>query len=146
MVALLLDKGADVAATNEYGWTALHWAAQEGHKDVVALLLDKGADVAATDEYGWTALHWAAQGGHKDVVALLLDKGADVAATDKMDGRPYIGRQREATRTWSRCSWTRAPTSPRRTNMDGRPYIGRQREATRTWSRCSRDAEHGNYR
>ena len=67
VAALLLDKGAVVdAATKdgatarrgsristtacpggEYGWTALMWAAQEGHEAVVKLLLDKGAAVDA---------------------------------------------------------------------------------------------------
>ena len=75
MVALLLDRmeGADVAAKDEDGRTALHWAAERGHKDVVALLLDKmDRDlIAAKDEDGQTALHLAAEEGHKDVVALL---------------------------------------------------------------------------
>jgi len=79
----------DVAAKDNGGRMALHWAARGGHKDVVALLLDKGADVAATDIDGGTALHWAAEVGHKDVVALLLDKGADVAAMD-IDGRTAL--------------------------------------------------------
>ena len=38
MVALLLDKGADITATGNTGETALDWAARSGHKDVVALL------------------------------------------------------------------------------------------------------------
>jgi ankyrin repeat protein len=73
--------GAKVAAKDQYGLTALHRAAESGHKDVIALLLDKGADVDATDDDGSTALHRAAESGHKDVVALFLDKGADVNAT-----------------------------------------------------------------
>ena len=38
----LSETDTDAAAKTKYGgWTALHWAAKEGHKDVVALLLDK---------------------------------------------------------------------------------------------------------
>ena len=75
-------RGADVAAKDDYGWTALHLAAGRGHKDVVALLLDRGAPTSPRrTKDGQTALHLAAGSGHKDVVALLLDKGADVAAT-----------------------------------------------------------------
>ena len=83
LVQLLLDKGADLSNTAEQGWTALHWAAQEGHEPVTRLLLDREADVSATDEQGWTALHWAADRGHKPVTRLLLDRGANVSATNK---------------------------------------------------------------
>lgn len=30
--------------------TALHWAAYEGHVDVIALLLERNANIEATDE------------------------------------------------------------------------------------------------
>ena len=83
LVQLLLDKGADLSNTAEQGWTALHWAAQEGHEPVTRLLLDREADVSATDEQGWTALHWAADRGHKPVTRLLLDRGANVSATNE---------------------------------------------------------------
>src|SRR5438876_304135 len=70
--------------TDKDGWTALHSAADNGHKDVVALLLDKYPDlVAATDKDGWTALHSAANYGHRDVVALLLGKMDDASINAK---------------------------------------------------------------
>jgi len=56
VVALLLDKGADVNAKGRENSTPLHMAAAMGHKDVVALLLDKGADVNAKDNDGDMAI------------------------------------------------------------------------------------------
>ena len=67
-------------------WTPLHFAAQNGHLEVVRLLLERGANVNAqnTDELWWrerrTPLHFAAQNGHLDVVRLLLERGANVNA------------------------------------------------------------------
>jgi len=54
--------------------TPLHFAARQGHHEVVALLLGKGADVKAKDCNEWTSLHCAADEGHNEVVALLLEK------------------------------------------------------------------------
>ncbi len=75
-----LDKGADVNAKDEQGYTPLHNAAWEGHKEIVELLIAKGADVNAKDEYGYTPLHDAVDEGHKEVVGLLIAEGADVNA------------------------------------------------------------------
>jgi len=77
-VALLLEKGADVDATDDFGTTALIRAADEGHTGSVALLLDRGADVNTTTDSGMTALIRAAEEGHTDTVVVLLEKGADV--------------------------------------------------------------------
>jgi len=83
VVELLLAAGADVDAKNNYGWTALHYAAAYGHADVVELLLEAGADIKAKNNSGGTALHYAAAYGHADVVELLVSAGANVNAQDK---------------------------------------------------------------
>jgi Ankyrin repeats (3 copies) len=43
-VKMLLGLKVSTKIKDKYGWTALHYAAEGGHKDVVALLLDKGDD------------------------------------------------------------------------------------------------------
>ena len=45
MTKLLLDHGADVAAADNKGFTALMLAAIGGHEAVTKLLLDHGADL-----------------------------------------------------------------------------------------------------
>lgn len=64
------------------GLTPLHFAARNGHRDVVEFLLMKGADVDAEDSDMDTPLHYAAGMGHSDVVAVLIAKGADISAED----------------------------------------------------------------
>ena len=44
---LLLEKGANIKATDNSGKTVLRWAARGGHAVVVGLLLKKGAMMAA---------------------------------------------------------------------------------------------------
>lgn len=83
LVRTFLTAGADVRWTNDAGDGALHFAAKNGHHDVVEVLLEKDADLnAALNKDGTTALHEAAYGGHEAVVRLLLEKGADPNAKD----------------------------------------------------------------
>lgn len=91
MMALLLDKGADVAlAERELGRSPLHWAASENRSPLVALLLDKGAKIEARDNAGDTPLHCAAYDGATDSATLLLNKGADVNARGKQQRTPLF--------------------------------------------------------
>lgn len=46
------------------GFTALHEASKNGHKDVVATLLAKHADANKPTDSGLLPLHFAAQNGH----------------------------------------------------------------------------------
>lgn len=64
-VKLLLSKGADVHAYNDY---SLRCASLFGHIEVVKLLLNAGANVHA---YHDDALAWAKYKGHTEVVKLL---------------------------------------------------------------------------
>jgi hypothetical protein len=62
-----------------FGATALHYAAESGHRLTADLLLERGAkrSIDAQDKSGRTALYWAAKKGHSAVVSLLLTKGAN---------------------------------------------------------------------
>jgi ankyrin repeat protein len=64
--------------------TALLWAADMGHLDVLELLIRSGANLNLTDEHGLTALLWAADRGHVDCVNALLAGKCNVNATDKV--------------------------------------------------------------
>ena len=73
------------------GKTALHLAAEEGHKAVVQLLVENGANINAEEQEkplfgntrkGRRALHLAAEKGHEAVVQLLVENGANVNAQE----------------------------------------------------------------
>merc|ERR1719221_191688 len=61
-------------------WRPLHFAALEGHVQVVEFLLDQGVDGEATIVSYTSPLHLAALNGHSEVAALLLKRGADAEA------------------------------------------------------------------
>ena len=83
---------------DDYGYTALHWAARNGHSDIVSELLHQsgiGVDAVVKTKsrnstsdtvhnkeikLGTTPLHLAIEHGHCGVVSSLLAKRADIAA------------------------------------------------------------------
>jgi len=72
MVALLLELGADPAATDGSGATALHFAAGHGHAAAVRLLLAAGADPTIHDgEHDSDAIGWAEFFRHPEIVEIL---------------------------------------------------------------------------
>jgi ankyrin repeat protein len=77
-VRLLLDRKADIEASDNIGHTALVAAADLDNEVVVKLLLDRGADIEAKDKYGRTALWMAVEDTSYDVFRLLMDRGADI--------------------------------------------------------------------
>jgi len=94
VVALLLERGADVNAATKNGKTPLHEAAGEGHAETVCLLLERGAALEARNSAGWSALHWAANAGHVDAARALLQRGAEVNARTK-GGKTPLAYARE---------------------------------------------------
>ena len=81
-VSRALERGADVNARSRYGATALTFAADKGHLDVVRLLLDKGAEADLQDTfYKFRALDMAVMNNHTPVALLLLQRGAKGAGT-----------------------------------------------------------------
>ena len=81
-----LDAGAIVNAKDEDGWIALHYAALEGHKDIVELLIDKGADVNAKNS-GKTSLDWAIINDETEIADLLRNHGGKTGEELKAEGK-----------------------------------------------------------
>jgi ankyrin repeat protein len=63
--------------------TALHWASNNGHHDIVDYLIRQGADVdRLCGHFHLTSLMLAAINGHIESVRLLISAGAEVNKTD----------------------------------------------------------------
>ena len=94
-VKKLLDEGVDVNTKFRYGATALFYACDHGHVDVVKVLLDRGADLTIKDTfYGFTPLMLAVSPAqkrkpeHTEIAKLLIAKGSpgkDFALSSAID-------------------------------------------------------------
>lgn len=106
-VRALLDGGADINEGNEFGKTALMYAAHYDLADTVTLLLGRGADVTKRTNAqnaaetliqfdSRTALMYAAENASERVIRALIEAGSDVCATDtgNRDVWSYVRRSR----------------------------------------------------
>ncbi|XP_065914614.1 uncharacterized protein [Dysidea avara] len=82
VVKMLLNKGADLNARDEWERTPLMIAAEYNRQDVVKMLLNKGADLNARDERGRSALSIALWEGNEELAGALITAGADIKITD----------------------------------------------------------------
>ena len=71
IINMLLENGADINYTTDYGMTALMYAASFNQFEAAKVLLENNADTSITDEYGRTALDLAKSEDYKDIVELL---------------------------------------------------------------------------
>ncbi|XP_033217235.1 ankyrin-1-like [Belonocnema kinseyi] len=83
IIQILLEKDADLNATNKDKRTPLHIAVKHQKEEIVKLLVKKGADVELIDKYGYTSLHLASKNGDTKIVQHLIKHGADVSCICK---------------------------------------------------------------
>ncbi len=78
-VVSLLKGGVNVngTGTQKDGYSAIHWASQNGNVKMMFVLLRYGADVNFKDHGGDTPLHMAAMLDHAECVNFLLKNGAN---------------------------------------------------------------------
>ena len=85
MAKLLLQNKANPNATDEGGYTPLHWVAltmSNSRVEFSQTLMEYGADVNLQNKEGCTPLHIAERSDHTDMVEFLLDNGANPTIVD----------------------------------------------------------------
>uniref|UniRef100_A0A668AHD3 BCL3 transcription coactivator n=1 Tax=Myripristis murdjan TaxID=586833 RepID=A0A668AHD3_9TELE len=90
MVEALLRAGADSAALDRNGQTALHLCCEYDQQDCLSVILflsPPSACLEIRNYEGLSPLHLAVQRGHKDLARTLLEAGADINAMDIKSGQ-----------------------------------------------------------
>lgn len=86
LVPLLLSKGSDPNAINNYGETGLHFTSYSDtySPETAKILVQNGANAEVKEmRFGCTALHYAASMGDAELCRILLDGGASPLTLDK---------------------------------------------------------------
>jgi ankyrin repeat protein len=74
---LLVHAGIDLASEGKLGWTALHWAANAGHEELVEFWIEAGVEINARSwDEGLTALDLAVARERASLAQLLRSRGA----------------------------------------------------------------------
>ena len=81
----LIAQGVDLNVQDEYGYTALIWAASYSNPDIAKVLLDAGADKTIQDYDGHDALYWATYYGCQPIIDLLTDEPIKARALSKRE-------------------------------------------------------------
>ena len=75
-VKYLIERGADIKAEREDGFSALYVASYFGDIELVKECLQAGMDVSGNKDI--TPLHWAYANGHTETAKLLIEAGATI--------------------------------------------------------------------
>lgn len=90
MVEVLLRDGADPAALDRNGQTALHLCCEYDQRDCLSVVLSCASSstcLEVRNYEGFSPLHLAVRRGHKDLARMLLDAGANINAMDIKSGQ-----------------------------------------------------------
>jgi len=91
-IQCFLDAAVDIDHEDGFGMTALCYAAQYGHFDIVQCLLLQGANPHLADSIkGMEPLSYASQNDHAEIVRLLLSAGANLNHKDKFGQSALVG-------------------------------------------------------
>lgn len=91
----IINRKVDLLARDSMGRTAFHYAAREGHQNVVRQLLRENCSIVGIlDDDGLLAIHMAAQAGHVQVIRDLKRQpgGVDSTVRHRFTMKSYLKR------------------------------------------------------
>jgi ankyrin repeat protein len=92
IASLISAAGGDLKATDDNGWTGLHYAVKMGSMEGIRGLLRFGIDPNAASKEGFTALHLAVRSGfglpNEAIAAALLAAGSDPKIKNRQGQTP----------------------------------------------------------
>lgn len=77
-IRVLLRKGLDASALDEYGRSVFHAAVQNAQLQSLKLLFEGTDELLATDFKGWTLLHLAASQGFTEITSSWSPKNTSL--------------------------------------------------------------------
>ena len=84
----ILSQNGNINYKNESGYTALHFACDEGNFKIVEILLKANCDVNARTNDKKTPLHFTASHGYFDLSKMLIENGAVITVGDNEKNTP----------------------------------------------------------
>ncbi len=85
----LIESGEDLEQKDDYGWTALNWAAGRGDSAIVQLLLEAGANAANSGRDLRTPYQIALAAAQVEAATLLQQAEQDQGIAPERPQRPY---------------------------------------------------------
>ena len=88
LLELIGSKHININFQNENGWTALHFACDEGNLKIVEILIKSKADLNLKTNEKKTPLHISVYRGYFDISKLLIENGANINIRDNEKNLP----------------------------------------------------------
>ena len=82
VLEIISSDNIDVNYQNENGWTALHYACDEGNLKIVEILIKAHSNINIKNNDKKTPLHISVTRGYFDITKLLIENGGDLNAID----------------------------------------------------------------
>ena len=82
VLEIISQKNLDINYQNEDGFTALHYACDEGNLKIVEILIKAHANINIKNNDKKTPLHISVTRGYFDITKLLVENGGDITAVD----------------------------------------------------------------
>ena len=105
--------GKGIDEPDEFGCTALHYAAYRGATVFCLLLLQNGANINAKDNSGNTPLAYSVIGEHSGCALMLLQKGANVSVDIYPNAKEFIRKKSKKNKSHVKQEGTKYKYLPR---------------------------------